>query len=187
MNQFKKILALSVSTAALIFAGQHSVAQDGKKSSIYEISADSLSGKVDFSKFKGKPILISNTASGCGYTPQLGDLQKVHEKYSKKGLVDLGFPTNDFNQEKLSDVKVGEFCKRNYGVSFTMYKKIHVNGDNRHKLYQFLVGNDPTDQGNIGWNFEKFLVDKTGKVVGRYGSSVNPQDSAITEKIESSL
>jgi glutathione peroxidase len=159
----------------------------GDKGDVYKISADTLSGKVNFSDFKGKPILITNTASGCGYTSQLGDLQKVHEKYQKKGLVVIGFPTNDFNQESLDDVKVGEFCKKNYGVTFTMSKKIHVNGSQRHPLYKFLVDNDPTSQGNIGWNFEKFLVDKNGKVIARYSSSVNPTSPQILEKIENSL
>jgi glutathione peroxidase len=82
---------------------------------------------------------------------------------------------------------VGEFCKKNYGVTFTMSKKIHVNGSQRHPLYKFLIDNDPTSQGNIGWNFEKFLVDKNGKVVARFSSSVNPTSPQVLEKIENSL
>ena len=157
----------------------------GKRSnvsgSIYDFKLKSLEGKeIDFSKFKGKNLLIVNTASNCGYTPQLKDLEKLHEQYGSKVAV-LGFPANNFLwQEPGSNEEIAAFCERNYGVKFQMFEKLSVKGNDKSPLYKWLEaksGKSPS------WNFCKYVIDKTGKVVGFYPSKVNPMDSQIIDKI----
>ena len=157
----------------------------GKRSnvsgSIYDFKLKSLEGKeIDFSKFKGKNLLIVNTASNCGYTPQLKDLEKLHEQYGSKVAV-LGFPANNFLwQEPGSNEEIAAFCERNYGVKFQMFEKLSVKGNDKSPLYKWLEaksGKSPS------WNFCKYVIDKTGNVVGFYPSKVNPMDSQIIDKI----
>ena len=157
------------------------------KTDLYSISLETLKGPVKFSDFRGKVLLITNTASGCGYTPQLAGLQKIFKKYNKQGLIVIGLPSDDFNQEKLDDVKIGQFCKTNYGVSFLMAKKLHVNGKKRHPLYHYLVENDPQKLGDINWNFEKFLVNRKGDVVKRFYSSTTPESPTLINELEKVL
>lgn len=146
---------------------------------IYQFSANDLTGKVvDFQAFIGKVLLIVNTASECGFTPQFEGLQALHEKYHKEGLVVIGFPCNQFGKQEPNDgVKIGEFCQKNYGVEFLMMEKIEVNGDNAHPIYQWLKrqkGGLITD--DIKWNFSKFLLGKDGKVISRYAPITKPKD-----------
>lgn len=146
---------------------------------IYQFSANDLTGKVvDFQSFTGKVLLIVNTASECGFTPQFEGLQALHEKYHKEGLVVIGFPCNQFGKQEPNDgVKIGEFCQKNYGVEFLMMEKIEVNGDNTHPIYQWLKrqkGGLITD--DIKWNFSKFLLGKDGKVISRYAPITKPND-----------
>ena len=157
----------------------------GKRSivsgSIYDFKLKSLEGKeIDFSKFKGKNLVIVNTASNCGYTPQLKDLEKLHEQYGSKVAV-LGFPANNFLwQEPGSNEEIATFCERNYGVKFQMFEKLSVKGNDKAPLYKWLEaksGESPS------WNFCKYVIDKTGNVVGFYPSKVNPMDSQIIDKI----
>ena len=157
----------------------------GKRSnvsgSIYDFKMKSLEGKeIDFSQFKGKNLLIVNTASNCGYTPQLKDLEKLHEQYGSKVAV-LGFPANNFLwQEPGSNEEIATFCERNYGVKFQMFEKLSVKGNDKAPLYKWLEaksGKSPS------WNFCKYVIDKTGNVVGFYPSKVNPMDSQIIDKI----
>ena len=157
----------------------------GKRSnvsgSIYDFKMKSLEGKeIDFSQFKGKNLVIVNTASNCGYTPQLKDLEKLHEQYGSKVAV-LGFPANNFLwQEPGSNEEIATFCERNYGVKFQMFEKLSVKGNDKAPLYKWLEaksGKSPS------WNFCKYVIDKTGKVVGFYPSKVNPMDSQIIDKI----
>ncbi len=157
----------------------------GKRSnvsgSIYDFKMKSLEGKeIDFSKFKGKNLVIVNTASNCGYTPQLKDLEKLHEQYGSKVAV-LGFPANNFLwQEPGSNEEIATFCERNYGVKFQMFEKLSVMGNDKSPLYKWLEaksGKSPS------WNFCKYVIDKTGNVVGFYPSKVNPMDSQIIDKI----
>ena len=157
----------------------------GKRSivsgSIYDFKLKSLEGKeIDFSQFKGKNLLIVNTASNCGYTPQLKDLEKLHEQYGSKVAV-LGFPANNFLwQEPGSNEEIATFCERNYGVKFQMFEKLSVMGNDKSPLYKWLEaksGKSPS------WNFCKYVIDKTGNVVGFYPSKVNPMDSQIIDKI----
>ena len=148
--------------------------------SLYDFKVNSLDGKpVDFSGFKGKTLLIVNTASECGYTPQYADLQKLHETFGNKIII-LGFPANNFGgQEPGSNTEIASFCKKNYGVTFQMFEKISVKGNDQHPLYAWLkekTGQEP------GWNFSKYLVKPDG-TVKFFSSSVKPMDKQITAEL----
>ncbi|MEX1376291.1 MAG: glutathione peroxidase [Eubacteriales bacterium] len=134
---------------------------------------------VDFSQYKGKVLLIVNTASKCGYTKQFAGLEEVFEKYKDKDFLILGFPCNQFaGQDPADNDKILEFCQVNYGVTFPMFQKISVNGRERHELYKYLLAENPVSSKRINWNFEKFLVDRDGKVVNRFVSKDTPEDIA---------
>lgn len=152
---------------------------------IYDYDFSLSNGKKQsLQDYRGKVVLIVNTASKCGFTPQFEGLEKLHEKYSDKGLVILGFPCNQFGkQDPGSNGEIVEFCQLNYGVSFPIAEKIEVNGSNTHPLYKHLKTEAPGLLGskNIKWNFTKFLVDTKGNVVERFASATTP------EKIESAL
>jgi glutathione peroxidase len=147
---------------------------------IYDFSAKTLRGKdVSLSEFRGKPMLIVNTASKCGFTPQYEGLENLYKAHQAQGLVVLGFPCNQFGaQEPGSADEIGAFCQVNYGVSFPMFAKIDVNGAGAHPLYDFLKSEKRGILGtrNIKWNFTKFLVDRAGKVVGRFAPLTKPAD-----------
>jgi len=151
------------------------------KGSIYDFKMISLEGEeIDFSKYKGKTLLIVNTASKCGYTPQYADLEKLHDDYGDKVVV-LGFPANDFLwQEPGSNEEIATFCERNYGVSFQMFEKISVKGRNKHPLYKWLEaasGEAPS------WNFCKYVISQDGKTVKFFPSKVKPLDKPIMDEI----
>ncbi len=151
---------------------------------IYQFSATSLQGKeIKMEDFKGKTILIVNTASKCGLTPQFKGLEELYEKYKDKDLVILGFPCNQFaNQEPGDEKSISEGCLINYGVTFPMFSKIDVNGDNAHPIYKYLKNELKGTFGNkIKWNFTKFLIDKNGNPVKRFSPVTKP------EKIEKYL
>jgi glutathione peroxidase len=138
------------------------------------------------SDFKGKVLLIVNVASKCGYTPQYDGLEKIYEKYKDKGFEILAFPCNDFGgQEPGTNEEIQSFCKTNYNVSFTLFDKIKVLGNDKSPLYTNLINYDPA--GDISWNFEKFLIDKDGNVVGRFKSKVKPESEELTTAIEKLL
>ena len=151
----------------------------------------SLDGKpVDLSKYQGKVVLIVNVASKCGLTPQYAGLEKLHEKYADKGLAILGFPANEFaGQEPGSDTEISEFCTTKYGVKFDMFSKVVVKGDGQCPLYQFLTSadTDPQFAGDIKWNFEKFLLDRQGKVIARFAPKVTPESPEVVQAIEAAL
>ena len=155
-------------------------------SSIYDIEVQTLEGETkSLEEYRGKVMLIVNTASKCGFTPQFAGLEELHQRYSARGLVVLGFPCNQFgNQEPLSGDEIGAFCQRNYGVDFPMHAKIEVNGANAHPLFVFLKKAKPGVLGSeaIKWNFTKFLVDGNGNVVDRIGSKTTPAE--LTPRIE---
>jgi glutathione peroxidase len=143
---------------------------------------------VPLSQFKGKAMLIVNTASACGFTPQFAGLEQLHKTYGKKGLVVLGFPCNQFGaQDSGSNGEIAEFCQLNYGVSFPMMAKIDVNGATAHPLYQWLAAEAPGLLGSksIKWNFTKFLVGKDGSVRKRYAPTDTP--ASLAEDIEAAL
>ena len=158
-------------------------------STVYGFSATSITGKpVKLHQFKGKPLLIVNTASACGFTPQFAGLEDLHQTYGGRGLVVLGFPCNQFGaQDKGSNDEIAEFCQLNYGVSFPMMEKIDVNGAGQHPLYQWLSAEAPGLLGSkaIKWNFTKFLVGKDGAVVKRYAPTDTP--ASMAKDIEAAL
>jgi len=158
-------------------------------SSIYDFEAQQINGKnVALSDFKGKALLIVNTASKCGFTPQFGGLEELHKTYADKGLVVLGFPCNQFgSQDPGADGEIAEFCQVNYGVSFPMMGKIDVNGPAAHPLYKWLSAEAPGLLGSksIKWNFTKFLVGKDGKVIRRYAPTDKPAD--LAKDVEAAL
>ncbi|MBL7845189.1 MAG: glutathione peroxidase [Cyclobacteriaceae bacterium] len=148
--------------------------------SVYDFKINSIDGElIDFSKYKGKTLLIVNVASKCGYTPQYADLEKLHETHGNK-IVVLGFPANNFGgQEPGTNLEIAEFCQKNYGVKFQMFEKISVKGDDQHALYKFLkekTGSEPS------WNFCKYLVKPDG-TVKFFASKVNPMDKQILDEI----
>lgn len=150
------------------------------KSTVYDFEARQINGKdIALSEFKGKVMLIVNTASQCGFTPQFGGLEELHKTYAGKGLAVLGFPCNQFGaQDPGSDSEIAEFCQVNYGVSFPMMSKIDVNGPAAHPLYKWLSAEAPGLLGSkaIKWNFTKFLVGKDGEVIRRYAPQDKPAD-----------
>ena len=157
--------------------------------SIYDYEAKSLDGApVRLADYQGKVLLVVNTASECGFTPQYEGLEKLYEHYRDRGLVVLGFPCNQFgSQEPGSAVEIGAFCQKNYGVSFPMFEKIDVNGDATHPLYRWLKQGARGVLGSerIKWNFTKFLVDRAGQVKSRYAPVTKPDQ--IAKDIEALL
>ncbi|HIP46814.1 MAG TPA: glutathione peroxidase [Campylobacterales bacterium] len=157
--------------------------------SIYDFNVTTISGKEkSLSDYKGKVLLIVNVASKCGFTPQYAGLEKLYETYHDKGLEVLGFPCNQFREQEPEDEKaIKSFCTLNFGVKFDMFSKINVNGDEAHPLYKYLKKEQTGFLGTEGikWNFTKFLVDREGNVVERFGSSTEPQE--LTKDIEKLL
>lgn len=170
-------------TASLAFA-------DDVKDSVHEYKVKDIKGKeVDLSEYKGKVLLIVNVASKCGATPQYGPLQDLNLKYSKDGFAVIGFPANNYGgQEPGSDEEIEEFCTTKYDVTFPMMSKVSVKGDDQAPLFQYLTSaENPDKTGDIGWNFEKFLVGKDGKVIRRFATRVQPSDPAVVEAIEEAI
>lgn len=161
---------------------------DEKTPPVLDFKMKSLEGKdVDLSKYKGKVVLIVNTASRCGATPQYEQLQALHEKYGPKGLEVVGFPCNQFGkQEPGSAADIREFCTKNYGVTFDMFEKIDVNGADAAPLYKYLTSKSE-DSGPVKWNFEKFLIGKDGEILARYRTRVKPDDPDVIKSIEAAL
>lgn len=147
---------------------------------IHEFKMDDLSGQpIDFKRYEGKVLLVVNTASKCGFTPQYQGLEALHKKLADRGLEVLGFPCNQFGkQEPGGSDEIATFCERNYGVSFQMFSKIDVNGDDAAPLYAYLKHEAPGLLGTeaIKWNFTKFLIDRSGKVVHRYAPNTTPEE-----------
>jgi glutathione peroxidase len=160
-------------------------------SSIYDIEAKLLEGDpVSFSEYKGKALLIVNVASRCGFTPQYEGLQALYEKYRDRGLEILGFPCNQFlAQEPGTEEEIRQFCSSVYSVSFPIFRKIDVNGEDRHPLYEILTEKPDADgnAGDVQWNFEKFLVSPEGDVAGRFRTMITPEDPALVGAIEDAL
>jgi glutathione peroxidase len=191
---FGVVLACS---ALAVFAAEGSKSKEAAADAgkdvppVLNFTMDSLDGKpVNLSKYQGKVVLIVNTASKCGNTPQYEQLQKLHEKYSEKGLAVIGFPANDFKQQEPgTNEDIAAFCKKNYGVTFDMFSKIVVKGQGQAPLYKFLTSKEtnPNFAGDITWNFEKFLVGKNGQVVARFKPKMHPDDPEIIKAIEAEL
>jgi len=158
---------------------------------IYNFKVRDIDGKdVRLKSYKGKVVMVVNTASKCGYTPQYEGLQALYDKYKDKGLVILGFPANNFGgQEPGTEAEIKEFCTSKYKVTFPMFAKISVKGEDQHPLYAYLTSKEtnPNFGGDISWNFNKFLIDRNGKIVGRFTSKDNPMADSLIAEVEKHL
>lgn len=162
-----------------------------KEKSMYEFTMKDIDGNpVKLDTYKGKVVMIVNVASKCGFTPQYEGLEAIFEKYKDQGFVILGFPANNFlSQEPGTEAEIKEFCSSKYKVTFPMFAKISVKGTDQHPLYTFLTNkqSNPGFDGDISWNFNKFLTDRNGKVIARFDSGDTPQSEKVTSAIEKAL
>jgi glutathione peroxidase-family protein len=184
----KKFLYLLISLFS--FGGNVNAESSTIPEQLYDIHLQTIDGK-DFplSSFRGKVLLIVNTASRCGFTPQYKGLEALHKKYEAEGLVVLGIPSNDFGgQEPGEEKEIKNFCENTFGVSFPLTTKQRVKGENRSALYNFLIMHAPERQGKeVRWNFEKFLIDKDGQVRYRFASTVEPESEELLAALHSLL
>jgi len=175
----------------LMAAGVALAVNGGKMPGIHDFSMTDIDGReVALADFKGKIVLMVNVASKCGFTPQYAGLEELYTTYRDRGFVILGFPANNFmGQEPGTNAEIKNFCTLNYGVSFPLFAKISVKGKDIHPLYRFLTDKETNPQfgGKITWNFNKFLVDREGRVINRFGSRAKPLSPAITNAIEAAL
>ncbi|WP_437284671.1 glutathione peroxidase [Sorangium sp. So ce406] len=167
--------------------GATGAAQEGKAMSIHDVTVKTIDGQDrSLGEYRGKVLLVVNTASECGYTPQYAGLEALHDRLKDRGFSVLGFPSNDFGaQEPGTDAEIAAFCSTKFGVSFPMFSKIPVKGGSKHPLYAFLTQSAPA--GEVKWNFTKFLIGKDGSVIGRFESSVTPDDPQLTQAIDKAL
>lgn len=169
-----------------------SQSQNENANSIHNIKVERLLSdeEIELSVYKGYPLLIVNTASKCGLTPQYKDLQALHEKYAEKGLRILGFPSNDFlGQEPGTEDEIATFCQKNYGVDFDMFQKVKVKGSKKHPVYQFLTEKEKNGvlESKVKWNFQKYLLDKDGKLIAVFNPKTKVTDEDVIKKIEELL
>lgn len=155
---------------------------------LYTFTVKTIDGEDrSLSAYKGKVLLIVNVASKCGYTPQYEGLEKLFDRYKDRGLMVLGFPTNNFLwQEPGTDAEIKEFCSATYGVSFDMFSKISVKGSDQHPLYAYLT-EESSAKGAVKWNFQKYLVDRQGNVIAKFAPGVEPLDDELVKKVEAAL
>jgi glutathione peroxidase len=158
---------------------------------LYDLKTKTIDGQeTSLDKYKGKVSLVVNVASKCGFTPQYKDLQGLYEKYHNRGFEILGFPSNDFGaQEPGSETEIKNFCSLNYNVTFDMFAKVPVKGENKAEIYKYLTSpeTNKSGAGEVRWNFQKYLVDKDGNVVKTYASNVGPLDPQLQKDIEELL
>lgn len=159
--------------------------------SVHEFTMKDINGRdVPLAHYKGKVMLIVNVASRCGYTPQYADLEQLHRTYRDRGLAILGFPANNFgSQEPGTDAEIKTFCTTTYDVTFDMFSKISVKGKDQHPLYAWLTagGGDKDLAGSVKWNFTKYLVDRNGRVIAKFGSGVKPMSEELVKAVEDAL
>jgi len=187
------VLLVTSVAVALTWDGSGAL-KDGEKmteKSVLDFTMKSIDGMdVKLDSYSGKVLLLVNVASKCGYTPQYKGLESLYEKYKDQGLVVMGFPANNFLwQEPGSNDEIKTFCSTKYNVTFPMFAKISVKGSKIHPLYQFLTSKetDPEFAGAISWNFNKFLVDRSGKVVARFSSKDEPESEKVVQSVEQAL
>jgi glutathione peroxidase len=191
----KKIL-VSIAVGALVLgaytiygtAAQAVAEKDKTDSPIYSLTMKRLDGKPEsLGDYKGKVLLIVNTASKCGFTPQYAGLQKIYDTYKDKGFVVLGFPANNFlGQEPGTDGEIATFCESRFHVTFPMFSKISVKGDDIAPLYDYLTNKSPV-AGDVKWNFQKYLIDRKGRVIAKFHPRVEPTDERVIKAIEEAL
>jgi glutathione peroxidase len=188
---YKLILPVLLVTSIRIFA------QDNSNNNKKDNSMDNINGitvldmnkkEVNLSDYKGKVLLIVNVASECGNTPQYAGLEEIYEKYHPEGFEILAFPCNDFGgQEPGSNEQIKNFCSTKYNVTFKLFDKIKILGDDKSPLYARLINNSVTEKGDVKWNFEKFLISRDGKIVARFGNKVQPTSDGVISAIENQL
>jgi glutathione peroxidase len=191
LRRFAVFVLPAVLCAGIEFADGQDKKGDGKVPAVLKFQMKDIDGKnVDLARYKGKVVLIVNVASECGYTPQYKDLQALHAKHSKDGLVVLGFPCNDFGgQEPGDEAKVKDFACKTYKVEFDLFSKVKITGKDACPLYQFLTSKDtnPKYAGAVKWNFEKFLIARDGTIAARFASDVDPAGPVFVGAIEREL
>lgn len=181
----KRITSLLLAVLTFSFSDSMNMADN-----VYQFEEKSISGEIiPLSSYEGNVLLIVNTASECGYTPQYKGLQELYEEYKDEGLVILGFPANNFGgQEPGSDEEIAEFCELNYGVTFPLFTKVSVKGEDIHPLFDYLTEEENPDfTGEVGWNFEKFLVDSNGNLIRRFKSKVTPDSDELVSAVKELL
>lgn len=187
------LLPWIISLLILTLCGMGCESQKGTPTmtSLYDIQVETITGEtVTLESYRGKVLLIVNTASKCGFTGQYEGLQTLYTQYADRGFVILGFPSNDFlGQEPGTEEEILSFCKLNYGVTFPLFAKGPVKGKNQQPLYQYLTDKttNPKFSGKISWNFNKFLIGRDGTILGRFGSRTKPQDPNLIAQIEAAL
>lgn len=186
------LVAVALGASAIFMATSAStVKKDMNIQSFYEIDVIDIDGNtVNLGAYKDNVVMFVNTASQCGYTPQYEGLQAIYDKYKDRGFVILGFPANNFGgQEPGSNEEIKDFCTTRYKVTFPMFAKISVKGDDQHKLYEYLTSKEanPDFAGEITWNFNKFLAGHDGAIIHRFSSKETPQSKAVTDAIEALL
>jgi glutathione peroxidase len=193
MTMTHRLVAFCSMALAMMAVARAVSAADGDKTptSVLDFTVKDIDGKtVDLAKYKGEVLLVVNTASKCGLTPQYEGLEALYGKYKAQGFSVLAFPANEFGkQEPGTDSQIKEFCKANYSVTFPVFSKIVVKGEGIHPLYKFLTEKetDPKFSGVIGWNFAKFLVNRKGEVIARFAPTDKPEDAKVTKAIESAI
>ncbi len=176
---------LAATLAAAVLLASVAWAAEG----LYGFEMKRIDGQPErLERYRGQVLLLVNVASKCGYTRQYSGLEALYERYRDRGFQVLAFPSNDFaGQEPGSNAQIAEFCRATYGVEFPLFEKIHVKGSDQHPLYAWLTGQPAPVGGDVRWNFQKYLVDREGRVVARFPSATEPQDPALIEKLESLL
>lgn len=195
-KSFALVAAVIVTIASLsivkaISLKSEPMAPESAYTSVYDFTMNDIDGKpVKLDAYKGKVVLLVNVASKCGFTPQYEGLQAVYSKYKDRGFVILGFPANNFmGQEPGTNEEIKQFCSLKYNVTFPLFAKISVKGEDKHPLYKYLTDKttNPEFGGEISWNFNKFLLDKNGKIIARFNSGDKPEGEKVTQAIEQAL
>lgn len=185
----KLVCCLALGMCAMLASA--GFAADSEKGAALNFEVKNIDGEtVNMEQYQGKVLLVVNVASKCGLTPQYENLEALYGKYKDRGLVVLGFPCNQFGkQEPGSEAEIKEFCTSKFNVSFPMFSKLDVNGAEAAPLYKYLTGLDlqPVGKGDISWNFEKFLIDREGKVIARFSPRTKPDDADVIKAIEAAL
>lgn len=188
------LAAVLASVAALTYGltmASTKTTKTGEATSIYDFTMKNIDGKqISLAAYRGHVVLIVNVASRCGFTPQYEGLEKLYQKYQSQGFVILGFPANNFmGQEPGTDEEIKTFCSTKYNVTFPMFSKISVKGGDINPLYKYLTdkSSNPDFGGDIKWNFNKFLVDKNGKIIGRFEPPVKPDSDTVVQAVEKAL
>ncbi len=185
------LLICSLGLIGMTTIQSNELVSNDDKSGFYNFTLNTIDGVPNkMSTYQGKVCLIVNVASKCGYTSQYANLEKVYQEYKNKGFMVLGFPANNFGgQEPGTDQEIKTFCSSSYNVNFNMYGKISVKGNDKHPLFTFLTSGAANSNlaGEIGWNFEKFLIDKNGKLIKRYKSNIDPMSLEMKTDIENAL